>query len=173
MKSDVFAKEIWEIYDRNLRTLAKDLLEGLPDYFYTVPASSSGKYHPQYALGEGGLVRHVKAAIKIALSLLELEQYKDLNRDYVIIALLLHDGLKQGNSEGNTVKEHPWLAANYVRNFDYPNKVQLGEIASLIESHMGQWNYGILPKPQSDAQKFIHLCDYLASRKFLEVNLDV
>ena len=89
MKSDVFAEEIWEIYDRNLRTLAKDLLEGLPDYFYTVPASSSGKYHPQYALGEGGLVRHVKAAIKIALSLLELEQYKDLNRDYVIISLLL------------------------------------------------------------------------------------
>ena len=84
-----------------------------------------------------------------------------------------YDGLKQGNGEGNTVKEHPWLAANYVRNFDYPNKVQLGEIASLIESHMGQWNYGILPKPQSDAQKFIHLCDYLASRKFLEVNFDV
>ena len=40
MRSDVFAEEIWEIYDGNLRTLAKDLLEGLPDYFYTVPASS-------------------------------------------------------------------------------------------------------------------------------------
>lgn len=173
MKSDVFAEEIWEIYDKNLRTLAKDLLESLPDYFYTVPASSSGKYHPQYALGGGGLVRHTKAAVKIALSLLELEQYSHIRRDYVIVALLIHDGFKQGQNEGNTVKDHPWLAANFARNFDYPNKIQLGEIASLIESHMGQWYYGILPKPQSEEQKFVHLCDYLASRKFLEVNFDV
>lgn len=170
MKSDVFNLEIWEIYDKDLRNLARNLLEGLPDYFYHIPASSSGKYHPTYALGEGGLVRHTQAAVKIALSLLELEQYKNINRDYSLIALLVHDGFKQGLDESNTtVKDHSWLAANFVRTFDYPNKIQLGEIASMIESHMGQWNYGILPKPQTEAQKFIHLCDYLASRKFLEV----
>lgn len=31
----------------------------------------------------------------------------------------------------------------------------------------------ILPKPQTEMQKFTHLCDYLASRKMLEVNFNV
>lgn len=35
---------------------------------------------------------------------------------------------------------------------------------------MGQWNVNlysktILPKPKTATQKFVHLCDYLASRK--------
>lgn len=43
-------------------------------------------------------------------------------------------------------------------------------ISRLIASHMGQWNRAFnsnvtLPKPKSDIQQFVHLCDYLASRK--------
>jgi len=172
-KIEYFQEEIENIYDKELRQLARNLIEGLPDYFFTIPASSSGKYHPQYALGEGGLVRHTKAAVQIALSLLSLEQNKHLNKDYVIIALLIHDGFKQGLEQSNkTINEHPWLSANYVRNFEYKDKNALSIIANLIESHMGEWNYGVLPKPQTELQKFVHLCDYLASRKFLEVNFD-
>lgn len=41
----------------------------------------------------------------------------------------------------------------------------------------GQWNTARyskveLPKPKNKYQKFVHLCDYLASRKFLEMNFD-
>ena len=168
-----FSEEIENIYNKELRVLAKDLINGLPDYFFEIPASSSGKYHPAYTLGEGGLIRHTKAAIKIAVSLLSLEQNKELKQysDHIIIALLVHDGFKQGIEQQNrTVNDHPWLAANYVRNFDYKNKNDLSIIAALIESHMGEWHYGVLPKPQTEVQKFVHMCDYLASRKFLEVN---
>lgn len=52
-------------------------------------------------------------------------------------------------------------------------------LACCIASHMGQWNTDyksgkeILPKPSSPLQKFVHQCDYLASRKYLEVNFNV
>ena len=46
------------------------LIEMLPDYFFHEAASSTGKYHPKYALGDGGLLRHTKAAVRIAYELL-------------------------------------------------------------------------------------------------------
>lgn len=175
---EVFEKELTLLNDLSLYRLACDLINGLPDYFFKIPASSSGKYHPQYALGDGGLVRHTKAAVQIVNDLLALEQYESLliDRDYIIIALLIHDGFKNGlpNEDGSyadfTVKEHPWIAANYVRNFDFADKKVLQKVAEIIETHMGQWNYGILPKPKTDAQKLVHLADYLASRRYLDVD---
>ena len=53
------------------------------------------------------------------------------------------------------------------------------QIAECIKSHMGEWNTDyktkeeVLPKPESVMQSFVHLCDYLASRKCLEFNFDV
>ena len=46
------------------------LIELLPNYFFEVPASSTGKYHPEFALGDGGLIRHTKVAVRIAYELL-------------------------------------------------------------------------------------------------------
>ena len=48
-------------------------------------------------------------------------------------------------------------------------------ICAMIESHMGPWNTHpytkeeILPKPKTKYENFVHMCDYLASRKFLDV----
>ena len=59
-----------------------------------------------------------------------------------------------------------------------PTKV-CEEIADLVATHMGQWNTDyrngleIMQKPSTKAQSFVHLCDYLASRKFLEFNFGV
>lgn len=168
-----FSDEILLIKDENLRKLTMEMMAQIPEYFYRIPASSSGKYHPQYALGDGGLVRHTKAAIKIADSLLSLEQYSDLSKDKIIMALLLHDTFKQGIIEsGHTVKEHPMLAASFVEHFNSEYKDTLYYVAKLIKSHMGEWTNGVTPKPITEAEKFVHLCDYLASRKFLEVQFD-
>ena len=54
MKSDVFNTEINYIKDKRLRDNLVIILNMLPDYFYEVPASSTGKYHPSFSLGEGG-----------------------------------------------------------------------------------------------------------------------
>ena len=43
---------------------------------------------------------------------------------------------------------------------------------------MGRWNINpvtkmeVLPKPDNKLAKFVHMCDYLSSRKFLNVSFD-
>ena len=70
MKSDVFKTELNYIKDSEIREKAIKAINLLPDYFFEVPASSTGKYHPTFSQGEGGLVRHTKAAVNIANELL-------------------------------------------------------------------------------------------------------
>ena len=64
-KKEQFTKEIGYIKNPKYKENIEILIDLLPDYFFEVPASSTGKYHPSYALGDGGLVRHVKAAVRI------------------------------------------------------------------------------------------------------------
>lgn len=183
MKADIFEKELEFIKYEELRNIAKDLIEQLPDYFFKVPASSTGKYHPRYTQGEGGLVRHTKAAVCIAQELLRLEMYEDLLpiHDHIIMALLLHDGWKHGpiTEDGSynqwTTPDHARVCANWIMSKDWGAfKCHMEYVSSLILTHMGQWNMNnqtgeiFAPKPEVAANKFVHLCDYLASRKFLE-----
>ena len=174
----VLQNEIDLIQDEEIREFVIKFLNEVPEYFWTIPASASGKYHPQYALGEGGLVRHVKATIMIANELLKLDVYKNLigQKDYIIAALLLHDTYKHGQiDEGYTKPDHANLAYRALQNKHTGFKIQ--DIAWLVLTHMGQWNTDregnvVAPTPTTEAQKFVHLCDYLASRKFLEVNFE-
>lgn len=182
----IFDECLSQFTDENRRKYVENLINDLPDYFFTVAASSTGKYHPQYALGNGGLVRHTLAAVKVAIELLRLDAYQskfdDMKRDAIIGALILHDGFKHGleNSASDfTVAEHPLVAADFVKNSTYEvDKDFKSLIISAISSHMGQWNTDfktkkeILPKPKTELQKFVHLCDYIASRKWLEVVFD-
>ena len=52
-KYKVFTKEISYIKNLKYKENAMKLIELLPDYFFEIPASSTGKYHPSYALGTG------------------------------------------------------------------------------------------------------------------------
>ena len=52
MKSDVFNVELNKIEDEDIKESTKYILNKLPDYFYEVPASSTGKYHPSFSLGK-------------------------------------------------------------------------------------------------------------------------
>lgn len=188
-KVEMFTNELELIRDVKLRGIVKLGLLSAPDYFFSVPAASSGKYHPDFAQGVGGLVKHTKAAVKIAQTLLVMEQYSHINQDDVISALILHDTIKKGVIEQEyTVFEHPMLASAhlYTTYFETINNVvdidpsfseRIEDICKMIESHMGQWNTSkysdtILPKPITSEQKFVHLCDYIASRKFLDLEFD-
>ena len=182
MRSDCFIQELNLIRDKNLREFITEYMEKFaPDYFYVVPASSTGKYHPKYALGVGGLVRHTKACVAIAEDLLSLEQNRGLNHDNIISALLIHDTFKQGlGTSGHTKFEHPLFSANALQLFSKEYRPDMTEvaydIAKLVITHMGEWNTSkysrvTLPKPVSEEQKFVHMCDYLASRKNIEVNV--
>ena len=186
MNSEIFNKELMYIENEDIRKFTETALNNLPQYFFEVAASSTGKYHPTYALGDGGLVRHTKAAVRFANHLFTIEQnknaYSSTERSCVISAIILHDGWKHGDKgSAFTTHEHPVVCADWIKNAeclnDIINKGIRDVIANAVASHMGEWNESkrstiILPKPESDIQKFVHMCDYLASRKDIEVLFD-
>lgn len=154
-----------------------------PEYFWHVSSSSTNKYHPQYALGSGGLVRHSVACAMIAHELLGLEMYGKFNqdeKDMIIVSLIGHDFFKHGLEEKAgkyTVAEHPLVCAEYIKGNSelcamLPEE-QIEFICGCIASHMGEFCYDykskkqILPKPKTAAQKFTHQADLLASRRYL------
>ena len=69
-KTDAFKKEISYIKSDKYKKCAEELIELLPDYFFEVAASSTGKYHPSFSLGDGGLLRHTKALVRIGIELM-------------------------------------------------------------------------------------------------------
>lgn len=179
----MFETEINLIKNERYRESVKNLLLLVPDYFFERPASVTGKYHPDCSNGSGGLVRHTKVAVAIANEILSLEymkkEFTKNERDLLKIALIFHDSFKSGEPErrGITVKNHPLLAADFIKNNQNKTKFTDKEIAFLgkvISSHMGQWAYSndkkqVLPKPKDKYDIFVHMCDFLASRKFLNV----
>lgn len=182
MKSDVFNTEINYIKDKRIRDNLIILLNLLPDYIYEVPASSTGKYHPAFSLGDGGLVRHVKVTTRIAVELFNnnsLQNFNDTEKDLLLMSIILHDGLKSGLIKSEYTKfDHPILMATFIK--DNKSKLTLNNdeidfITKCIETHMGPWttDYNgneILRSPTSKYERFVHMCDYLSSRKFLNVN---
>ena len=184
-KVAAFEKELPFIKGKDMREFATKSVEELPDYFFTVPASSSGRFHPSYALGNGGLLRHTRSALRIAHELFRMDMFKYLGqngRDIVFTSLILHDGQKQGDGKGkHTVATHPLLQAEAMRKSETRKLIPSDDfdiICGNIECHMGQWNFDytshkeVLPKPDSRIKNIVHLCDYLASRRCLEMNFE-
>lgn len=184
-KVEVFNKEYTYIKNKKYVDNLKIMVDLLPNYFFSVPASSTGKYHPEFSLGDGGLVRHTKFAVRIAHELYSDEaitgKFNDNEKDLMIFALILHDGLKSGLiKEEYTKVDHPILVSNYIK--ENKDKLTLTDneiefICNVIESHMGPWNKDykgneVLPKPVNKYQRFVHMCDFLASRKFLNTKFN-
>ena len=95
-KIKYFEKEISYVKNKDNREDLKHLIELLPDYFFTIPASSTGKYHPKFASTNNGLVKHTKVAVRIAYDLFEtVNNFSENDKDLIIMALILHDGLKK------------------------------------------------------------------------------
>ena len=91
-KIKIFKPELDYIQIERIRMAGELLIGEIPDYFFEVAASSTGKYHPSFSLGEGGLLRHTKAAVKIAQELLSLEmfcKYAQETKDLMVLALIL------------------------------------------------------------------------------------
>lgn len=181
----IFEKELTYIKNKRYKENAEKLISLLPDYFYDVAASSTGKYHPEFALGTGGLVRHTKVAVKLAYELANNEvigySFTDDEKDLMLIALIMHDGLKHGKIKEKYVRfDHPILMANYIK--ENKDKLTLTDneiefLCNVISSHMGSFNTNpysdvTLPIPHNKYQRFVHMCDFLASRKFLDVKFE-
>ena len=183
-KINYFNREYNYIKDDKIREDLKYLVSNLPDYFFEIEASSTGKYHPKFASGEHGLVRHTKVAVRIAYELMNnsaLNNFTNREKDLIILALTLHDGLKCGSpKEKYTRVDHPLLASSFIK--EHKDKLSLSDedidfVSSVISTHMGNWNTDyngneVLPKPKNKYQRFVHMCDFLASRKVINVEFN-
>jgi hypothetical protein len=128
-------------------------------------------------------MRHQIAVVRFLNYFFELEQYNtkftSREMDLMRVAGFVHDGMKSGSQfdydqSKYTKFDHPIRMANAILSYDgtYLNHDELAFIAHCVESHMGQWSTDkksstVLPKPLDDYQCFVHLADYLASRKDL------
>jgi hypothetical protein len=173
----LFEREINLIVNEDLRMAVKSYMEeATPDYFWTDGASSSGKYHPQFSQGIGGLVRHTKAVVMFAEELLRMSSYaymKDEYKDYVIAACLVHDTRKYGITneiDKSAYKDHAAAAARafatWCRQYDIePHFLML----NAISSHMGQWSTDKEDRPFTSVDRCVHMADYMASRNFIDI----
>lgn len=166
-----------------IRNYCKDMIEEIPDYIFTIPSSTSFKYHNKTQCQPHGQIFHILMFGEIMNYILGLEYVQERcsdprRRDCLRCTPIFHDAIKCGlNGSQYTVHEHPILAGEWVRNTVVEHDVDVDTksfIARLCESHSGQWtstnrSKTILPKPETEEQFLVHLCDYLSSRSNLDM----
>ena len=182
---NIFDLEISYIKDKRIQDAAHKLVDMLPDYFFRVPASSTGKYHPKCSNVECGLVHHTKLAIRFAKELMDnamlFNNFSSNDQDLIILALMLHDGFKHGLTEEKYVRfDHPIISANFIKEHGEEiglTSEEVNKLHDIIASHMGIFNTSkysdvVLPLPKTAMQKFVHMCDDLSSKKFIDAEFD-
>ena len=191
----IFQKELSLIRDPEIKQFVITCFDKLcPDYFWTCPCSTTGKYHPQVSLGEGGLVRHTKLAVWWGIELLRaLGTSSDFRNvpydklfDETVATLLLHDMIKNGkglNAQGYPLDRgvtgtHGTVLADKITfaSFLKLEETSHDRILIGIAGHMGIWTTQVSDKPNNLTDpvdrafaNLIHLADYCASRKVDEI----
>jgi len=100
-KLKIFEKHLKMIKSDVIRNFTEHCILRFPDYFWTLPASTSGKRHGG---GDETLIDHIQACLFLAEN--TLEQFKDhwtqRQKDQLISALILHDGWRCDDADGKT-----------------------------------------------------------------------
>ena len=174
--------EIHYIKNFHLQSLvASYLKEYVPDYFWEIGASSTGKYHPSFSQGKGGLVRHTKAVVAFANELLRMSPYCNLTpdeQDSIIAACIIHDTCKYGIEDytKSEYKNHAdnasKLFADYYNNYKESYEVSadiISIICHAVLTHMGHWAEREEERPSTIIDQCVHEADYIASRNFINI----
>ena len=163
---EILRNELDLIQDVWIKQFVEEMLDKAPQSYFIREASSTNKYHPPSSRGYQGLMRHVKRCVYIGEQLLRNDVYASLRdkHDEIIAALILHDAKKYGDNNSRwSQKEHAEMAAYWIADSTVEEKGKV--IAQLVLTHMGQWGK---TSPSTPLEKFVHLCDYIASLKDLE-----
>lgn len=181
-KIKVFENLLNKFETEEIKSYCTDMIKEIPDYIFTIPSSTSFKYHNKTQCQPHGQIFHILMFAEVMNYILGLEYVKEKTnerqRDCLRCTPIFHDAIKCGlNGSRYTVHEHPLLAGEWVRNTNVEHDIDTetkAYIARLCESHNGEWtstkrSKTVLPKPENDEQFFVHMCDYLASRSNLDM----
>lgn len=173
----MFSNEIARIQNESLRNAVTEYMNhAVPAYFFEIGASSSGKYHPVFSQGKGGLVRHTKAVVMVLDELMKLSTYAYMPQDYkdaAYAAAIMHDTCKYGMGQEMDKGAYSEHAANAALNWEtFCAEAGLSFspfIGMAIRSHMGQWTTNKEEKPFTNIDRVVHMADYIASRSFIDI----
>lgn len=166
-----------------MRLYCSDMIQQIPDYIFDMPSSTSGKYHNATQCQPHGQIYHIIMFAEILNYLLALkcnqEKFKSARqRDAMRCVPIFHDAIKCGWEGGSwTVHEHPMLAGTWVREAQIEHEIDTGAkeaIARMCERHSGEWTISkksqvILPEPETEMERMIHMCDILSSRNNIDM----
>lgn len=150
--------------------------------FFSGPASSSGKYHKtskesidllkeEYKDEKfSGLVNHSKRVYFYATQLCEIRQLNGEDKDALLVGAILHDLWKYHECDAHTNSDHPLVGKEILDEFaDKTERPSFWhKVASLVETHAGQWNYDKISgkkwsAPVFDLQWYLHYADMFAT----------
>lgn len=181
-KQKVFEPLARNFETESIRQYYMDMVAEIPSYVFTMPSSTSGKFHNTTQCQTYGQIYHIYMFDSILNHRLRLKLNKELyatpeERDCMRCVPALHDAIKCGwNGSRYTVQDHPLLAAKWVLEtkveHDIPQEYKQ-MIADMCEAHSGEWNKSrsgqvIMSEPRNPREFFIHECDILASRADLD-----
>ena len=158
------------IKDPNYRTQFGSLLQayGGPEGFFNMPAASSFKYHPLFAHGQGGLVRHTEAVMQGVYQDAVKAGFSPKDTDKLLFAAGLHDAMKYQGGRPNAT--HASDMAFVLDQLGY------SEEASWVRTHMGKvtkgYGKGEGPAAGNKYQKLIADTDFLVSRQYAQLAVD-
>lgn len=157
-------EELAGIEDPSIRLFTTKALELVPDYFWHVPASASGRFHPLDTLGEGGLVLHTKRVVYLSCQIANVFKIESVNLDVLRSAAILHDSFKNGvKDEDHTEEDHPLIVRHQLKDLATETPY-FDEILAAIECHQGLWGPQPLRMPKKPLDWALHLADFIASR---------
>ena len=166
-----------------MRLYCADMIELIPDYIFTMPSSTSGKYHNATQCQPHGQVYHIIMFAEILNYRLALkcnkEKFKsEVQRDAMRCVPMFHDAFKCGTGGSTfTVHDHPMIAGAWVREtvveHDIDEKIK-DAIARMVERHSGEFTSSkkskiVLPEPENAMEVMIHECDILSSRNNIDM----
>jgi len=170
-------KEVGLIKDPEIRDFVRKCIGKAPSYFWTIPSSSTGKYHPEDERGEGGSVLHTRRMVKVSDDLCRNFNINNTERDCVLAAAIMHDFCKNGypNDLEHTVTGHGSLWINIVAEFMKSDQIInsrfIPTIGRLIGCHMGKWDVPFI-MAEDKSLMIIQVADYIASREYVKVEVE-
>ena len=174
---DMLYKEIETITDPTLHMFTHKALSSAPSNFWDIPASSSGKYHPEESRGEGGLVRHILGGLYFIREYCIVYTANRYEEDCCIAAMILHDIGKAVAEPHDIVNA---ISLRYLAKDTYDVPIVHDAIAG-ARWHMGKWATGStacayhergskrFPEDFSRIEQIVHIADMAVSRN--RVNL--
>lgn len=174
-------RELLLIENGEIRKFAREALIAAPSYFWKIPASLTGQYHPEDTYVYGGEILHIQRVVKAVQQTMERERITDhREKDVLLAAALIHDITKysmhkelpmSSYQRSINLYKHGRLVRELLENQDnrahfasYSQQDWYNEILEIVRTSYGDFAPAEEDRPQTHLQEILADAKYFASR---------